>query len=128
MPYDNSSKKQKYMGKNMSRVREIRFLATGSTSLPIKGTGHMDIVCDQYGDWWGVCLANRPITYPFKHNLGRETFLVPVEWDDKDWPVIGRNGLLDERISSDRKLHEGVMQKSQTDEGKHFHDEFVVMY
>ena len=95
-----------------------------STSLPIKGTGHMDIVCDQYGDWWGVCLANRPITYPFKHNLGRETFLVPVEWDDKDWPVIGRNGLLDERISSDRKLHEGVMQKSQTDEGKHFHDEF----
>ena len=95
-----------------------------STSLPIKGTGHMDIVCDQYGDWWGVCLANRPITYPFKHNLGRETFLVPVEWDDKGWPVIGRNGLLDERISSDRKLFDGVMQKSQTDEGKHFHDEF----
>ena len=38
-------------------------------------------------------------------------------------PIKG-NGLLDERISSDRKLHEGVMQKSQTDEGKHFHDEF----
>ena len=52
--------------------------------------------------------------------LGEETFLVPVEWDDKGWPVIGRNGLLDERISSDRKLFDGVMQKSQTDEGETF--------
>lgn len=95
-----------------------------STSLPIKGTGHMDIVCDKYGDWWGVCLGNRPITYPFKHNLGRETFLVPLEWDDEEWPVIGRNGLLDERISSDRRLLDGVVQKSMTDDGRHFHDDF----
>ena len=95
-----------------------------STSLPIKGTGHMDIICDKFGDWWGVCLGNRPITYPFKHNLGRETFLVPLHWDEEEWPVIGRNGLLDEKIVSDRKLLEGVVQKSQTDEGRHFHDDF----
>ena len=95
-----------------------------STSLPIKGTGHMDIICDRFGDWWGVCLGNRPITYPFKHNLGRETFLVPVYWDKEGWPVIGRNGLLDEKITSDRKLLDGVVQKSITNEGKHFHDDF----
>lgn len=95
-----------------------------STSLPIKGTGHMDIVCDKFGDWWGVCLANRPITYPFKHNLGRETFLVPVEWDDEKWPLIGRNGLLDEKIVSERKLLKDVVQISQTDDGKHFYDDF----
>lgn len=96
-----------------------------STSLPIKGAGHMDIICDKFGDWWGVCLANRPITYPFKHNLGRETFLVPVSWDKEEWPVIGRNGLLDEKIDTDRKLHDGLIQKSMTDEGRHFHDDFV---
>ena len=95
-----------------------------STSLPIKGTGHMDIVCDKFGDWWGVCLGNRPITYPFKHNLGRETFLVPMVWDEGGWPVIGRDGLLDEKIETDRKLLSGVVQKSMTDEGKYFHDDF----
>lgn len=99
-------------------------LSNRSTSLPIKGAGHMDIVCDKFGDWWGVCLGNRPITYPFKHNLGRETFLVPMYWDDDGWPVIGRNGLLDEKIESDRKLLEGVVQKSQTEEGKSFYDDF----
>ena len=26
------------------------------------------------------------------HNLGRETFLAPVVWDEDGWPVVGDHG------------------------------------
>ncbi|MFN2235599.1 MAG: glycoside hydrolase family 43 protein [Anaerolineales bacterium] len=53
---------------------------------PIVGTGHADIVETQNGEWWMVCLAMRPYGGYF-YNLGRETFLVPVIWEE-GWPVI----------------------------------------
>ncbi|AEI44639.1 arabinofuranosidase [Paenibacillus mucilaginosus KNP414] len=57
----------------------------GSTS-PIANVGHVDIVETQNGEWWMVCLASRP--YGGSHrNLGRETFLVPMGWED-GWPVV----------------------------------------
>lgn len=49
------------------------------------------MVADQNGNWWAVCLGIRPLGYPFRHNLGRETMLVPVVWKN-DWPVMGCNG------------------------------------
>lgn len=76
-------------------------LSNRSHSLPIKAVGHADIVQDQNGNWWAVCLGIRPIAYPFKHNLGRETMLLPFEWDQDGWPVMGRNGLLDEEIDTE---------------------------
>ncbi|TFG66440.1 MAG: glycoside hydrolase family 43 protein, partial [Anaerolineales bacterium] len=53
---------------------------------PIVGTGHGDLVETQYGEWWMVVLAMRPYDGYF-YNLGRETFLAPVKWED-DWPVV----------------------------------------
>ncbi len=53
---------------------------------PIVGTGHADLVQTQTGEWWMVLLAMRPYGGYF-YNLGRETFLVPVRWED-GWPVV----------------------------------------
>jgi len=48
---------------------------------PIVGTGHADLVETQNGLWWMVLLAMRPYG-GYYYNLGRETFLVPVRWED----------------------------------------------
>jgi alpha-N-arabinofuranosidase len=53
---------------------------------PIVGTGHADLVDTPAGEWWLVCLAMRPYGGYF-YNLGRETFLVPVRWEE-GWPVV----------------------------------------
>ena len=53
---------------------------------PIVNTGHGDIIETQNNEWWLVLLASRPYGGYYR-NLGRETFLAPVEWED-GWPVI----------------------------------------
>lgn len=53
---------------------------------PIVGTGHSDLVETQNGEWWLVLLAMRPYDGYF-FNLGRETFLTPVRWEE-GWPVV----------------------------------------
>ena len=63
-----------------------------SLPLPIKATGHADFVQAHDGTWWAICLAIRPVPYPERHHLGRETFLVPVQWDAEGWPVMGHGG------------------------------------
>lgn len=53
---------------------------------PVTTAGHADMVQLDNGDWWAVFLACRP--YEGNHfNIGRETFLAPVKWQD-EWPVI----------------------------------------
>jgi alpha-N-arabinofuranosidase len=53
---------------------------------PIGCTGHADLIETQAGEWWMVLLATRPID-GYTYNLGRETFLAPVRWED-GWPVV----------------------------------------
>ncbi len=53
---------------------------------PITNPGHADLVETQNGEWWMVALASRPYGGNYK-NLGRETFLIPVEWED-GWLVV----------------------------------------
>lgn len=53
---------------------------------PIVNVGHADLVQTQNGDWWMVCLASRPYGGYYR-NLGRESFLVPVTWEE-GWPVV----------------------------------------
>ncbi len=53
----------------------------------IHGTGHMDLVADQNGNWWAVFLGYR-IRENYFHHLGRETFLAPVTWPDDDFPRL----------------------------------------
>lgn len=55
--------------------------------------GHGDWIQDGRGSWWLVCLGVRPMGHPLLHNLGRETFLAPVRWED-GWPIVGDNGHL----------------------------------
>ena len=62
----------------------------------IKCTGHADLVDDTNGNWWLVHLGVRPKSTPenrtLLHNIGRETFLVSLRWDENQWPQIGCNG------------------------------------
>ena len=52
----------------------------------VSSTGHADFVETPNGEWWAVFLGTRP--YQDEHyNIGRETFLLPVSWED-GWPVI----------------------------------------
>ena len=53
---------------------------------PIWATGHAHFVETQHGEWWAVFLGTRPYQ-DFTFNTGRETFMLPVHWQD-GWPVI----------------------------------------
>jgi xylan 1,4-beta-xylosidase len=53
---------------------------------PIVGTGHADLVDTPSGEWWMVLLAMRPYG-GYYYNLGRETFLAPVTWEE-GWPIV----------------------------------------
>lgn len=55
-------------------------------SEPVYGVGHADLFDDADGRWWAVALAMQ--TYDGAHHVrGRETVIVPVEWED-GWPVF----------------------------------------
>jgi xylan 1,4-beta-xylosidase len=53
---------------------------------PISATGHADLVQLPDGRWWSIFLGTRPYSKDY-YNIGRETFLLPVDWS-KGWPVI----------------------------------------
>ena len=52
----------------------------------IQNAGHADLVELPDGSWYAVFLASRLIGGVSK-NLGRETFLVPIRWEE-DWPLF----------------------------------------
>ncbi|MBQ1377095.1 MAG: glycoside hydrolase family 43 protein [Lachnospiraceae bacterium] len=53
---------------------------------PLANVGHADIVELPDGSWYGVALASRFLD-GYHKNLGRETVLFPVTWQN-DWPVF----------------------------------------
>ncbi|HBE76416.1 MAG TPA: glycoside hydrolase 43 family protein [Firmicutes bacterium] len=66
-------------------------------SYPIVNTGHGDMIETQNREWWMVVLASRPYGGYYR-NLGRETFLVPVLWED-GWPIVSpRSGRVEYRF------------------------------
>ncbi len=69
-----------------------RDLDAGRTN-PITNAGHADLVEAPDGSWWAIFLATR--TYAVdghtQYNTGRETFLLPVAWQD-GWPIILPHG------------------------------------
>ena len=52
----------------------------------IANTGHADIVQLQDGSWYMVMLASRPYG-GYHKNMGRETFIAPMIWEN-GWPVV----------------------------------------
>ena len=53
---------------------------------PICNVGHADLVELKDGSWYMVMLASR-LMDGYHKILGRETFLVPVTWED-GWPIV----------------------------------------
>ena len=86
--------REPFSGYNCNPILTHRHLGL---DYPIVNVGHGDLVETQNGEWYMVVLASR--TYGgYYRNLGRETFLVPVEWED-GWPLINRGvGLIESTV------------------------------
>ncbi|MCM1071677.1 MAG: glycoside hydrolase family 43 protein [[Clostridium] fimetarium] len=59
-------------------------------SNPVTSTGHVDVVETPAGDWYAVFLGCRPWNGG-EDQLGRETFLMPVEWSADSFPRVIHN-------------------------------------
>ncbi|ORX37512.1 glycosyl hydrolase [Kockovaella imperatae] len=70
----------------------INPLVFNDTHREIRQTGHMDITRGGDGRWWAVFLGVRPQWETYgdcvESQLGRETFLAPLEWNEEGWPVV----------------------------------------
>lgn len=71
-----------YEGNLMNPVLTHRHLGR---DYPVRYVGHADLVTDTDGNWYAVMLASRPCEG--HTNMGRETFLAKVTWED-GWPVF----------------------------------------
>jgi xylan 1,4-beta-xylosidase len=54
---------------------------------PVECVGHADMIETDKGEWWAVFLGTRPYGQGF-YATGRETFLLPVTWNEEGWPII----------------------------------------
>jgi xylan 1,4-beta-xylosidase len=72
-----------YEGNKKNPILTHRHLGS---EYPIACTGHADLTDTQNGEWWMVLLGVRPYG-GFHYNLGRETFLASVTWED-GWPIV----------------------------------------
>ena len=72
-----------YVGCPANPVLSSRHLGR---SADVVGPGHADLVQTQDGEWWAVLLAARPSDGAW-WGTSRETFLVPLAWED-GWPVF----------------------------------------
>ena len=53
----------------------------------VTSAGHADLVQTPSGDWWAVFLGCRPYEDDY-YNTGRDTYLLPVSWNESGWPTI----------------------------------------
>lgn len=67
-----------------------------------QGMGHGDLFEDYNGNWWMVHLGFRQLDMwlPF-HQLGRETFLTRVFWDENGWFTAANDGKVMGTMESD---------------------------
>jgi beta-xylosidase len=80
-------------------------LITGQPDSPITCVGHADLVQDTTGNWWALMLARRELgergdSYP----LGRETYMVPVNWPEGEFPIFEPVQLQHQSLSSSRSI------------------------
>jgi len=76
----------------------------------IQGIGHADLIEDNNGNRWIFHLGFRQIGkwLPF-HHLGREVFLMPVDFRDDGWFTVG-DSITTEEVTTDR-IPESVSQR-----------------
>ena len=83
-----------WVGKPANPILTHRHLGMGAGVVYV---GHADLFKDTNGRWWMVCLASRPYGKVGEKccNMGRETFLVPVKWEN-GWPLVSwQTGLVE---------------------------------
>lgn len=69
-------------------------LSHRSTSEPVQNVGHADLIQLADGSWAAVHLGVRPHgRTPSFHVLGRETFVIGIDWRD-EWPVAAEGRFL----------------------------------
>lgn len=73
-PYENNPRNPIMTHRNLRR------------DYPVQNPGHADLIQLQNGEWWAVLLATRQVGEAYG-NLGRETYGVPVIWEE-EWPVF----------------------------------------
>lgn len=72
-PWEGTKRNPIFTHRNLGAASEVQYV------------GHADLFQRPDGSWWAVLLGVR--MRDRKHLLGRETFLVPVDWED-GWPVF----------------------------------------
>ncbi len=84
---------------------------------PLHNIGHADLVETPSGKWYAVMLGSRPVA-GLHYNLGRETFLCPVAWEE-DWPIFSPGtGKIEWEYDADTNLPPvGVKKKEQSRDG-----------
>jgi beta-xylosidase len=63
-------------------------LTAENTDEYVQHVGHADLFQDRSGVWWATALGVRNENGRFP--MGRETFLIPVDWPVGEWPRFGR--------------------------------------
>jgi alpha-N-arabinofuranosidase len=84
----------------------------GSVDGAVTCTGHADLVIGPDGNWWSVFLAVRPYKNGMS-TMGRETFLLPVNWTEDGWPLILSPG---ERVPLTARTPNGVEARTDVPE------------
>lgn len=95
---------------------------------PIVNVGHGDLVEAVDGSWWMVLLASRPYGGHYS-NLGRETFLVPVTWEE-GWPVVNvGKGIVEEVCTAPQLKEHWYVPESVCDqfEGNKLSDKWLFL-
>ncbi|CEJ62227.1 hypothetical protein PMG11_10733 [Penicillium brasilianum] len=92
-------------------------LTAAGTNEYVQNVGHADLFQDGAGAWWAVALGVRNETGG-RSPIGRETFLIPVEWPVGEWPVFGRAKLQFERaaVSSQPGKKELLLSTKRVDD------------
>lgn len=74
----------------------------GGNQSIIQGIGHGDLIEDEKGNYFIVCLGFRQIGewQPY-HHLGREVYLAPVYWQEDGWFTAGEKGIVTEWLDAD---------------------------
>lgn len=69
----------------------------GGNLSTIQGIGHGDLIEDEKGNFYIVCLGFRQIgIWETYHHLGREVFMAPVFFREDGWFTAGENGIVTE--------------------------------
>lgn len=77
-------------------------LTASGTDEYVQNVGHADLFQDGSGAWWAVVLGVRNENGG-RTPIGRETFLIPVDWPTGEWPVFGLAKMQFERFALPQK-------------------------